>query len=111
MSEYYNNDIFVENLRKYLNQFDMTQAELAARIGVSKSTISDYMRGKKLPRVDKLDKMCEIFGCTRTALVTEQIADDAETIKELVNILRDAPIEVVADVLNYTRYILSKHNQ
>ena len=37
-------------LREYLANEDLTQAQFASRIGVSRSTVSSWMRGLKAPR-------------------------------------------------------------
>ena len=37
-------------LREYLANEDLTQAQFASRIGVSRSTVSSWMRGVKAPR-------------------------------------------------------------
>ena len=65
-SRFYDNKIFADNLKRLLEKKDMTASELARRIGVSKSAVSDWTKGVSLPRIDKVDKMCEILNCTRT---------------------------------------------
>ena len=49
------------NLRKELN---MSQAELAEKLGVSQQTISKYERGTREPDNETLAKLAEIFDCS-----------------------------------------------
>lgn len=42
----------------------MTQKELADKINVNYVTLSRYENGERNPKIDKLDKMADIFGVT-----------------------------------------------
>lgn len=50
------------NIRTLLAEYNMSQLELAEKLDVSTSTVSDWCKGNKMPRVDKLAKLCDIFG-------------------------------------------------
>ena len=57
------------NLNRLLHQRRMTQKELSGYMGVSASTVNDWVRGKKIPRMDKVDKLCSIFGVSREEIL------------------------------------------
>ena len=57
------------NLNRLLNERRMTQKELSDFMGVSASTVNDWVRGKKIPRMDKVDKLCSIFGVSREEIL------------------------------------------
>lgn len=57
------------NLNRLLHQRKMTQKELSEYMGVSASTVNDWVRGKKIPRMDKVDKLCSIFGVSREEIL------------------------------------------
>lgn len=42
----------------------LTQAELAERIGAAETTVSDYERGRRFPRMAYLFAMTELLECT-----------------------------------------------
>ena len=42
----------------------LTQSEAAQRANINKKTLGDYERGKRLPKVDVLNALCQIYGCT-----------------------------------------------
>lgn len=54
---------FPENLRYWLDIRDKTQNELSKGIGVSKSIVSDWLKGKKIPKSDKVVAMADFFSC------------------------------------------------
>lgn len=58
--------------RIILKKHNMTQAELAERMDVSTATASNWCKGIKLPRMDKVDRMCAIFDCPRSDLMEDK---------------------------------------
>lgn len=42
----------------------LTQAEAAKRAKINKKTLSAYENGTRLPKVDVLLTLCQIYGCT-----------------------------------------------
>ena len=67
---------FSKRLVHYMNLYKMSQKGLASRMGVSEATISNWVKGVKSPRIDKVDKLCEIFNCTRSDLVEDKTSLD-----------------------------------
>ena len=68
---------FAERMRKYRRDRDMTQEELAQKIGISPQAVSKWERAEGLPDVTMLPKIAGFFGVTIDALlgydeVTEQ---------------------------------------
>ena len=60
--------IFKENLNYYLDLRDKTQLELSKYIGVSNTAVNNWVNGYTAPRMDKVDKICEFLGVTRSDL-------------------------------------------
>lgn len=65
MSEEEFNSIFSKRLRYYLDYYELTQIDLARKLGVSPQSVTNWCKGIKSPRMDKVDAMCEIFHCMR----------------------------------------------
>ncbi len=72
MSEKEFNVVFSKRLRYYLNKYEMTQNELAKRLGVGTTSVYNWCNGIKSPRMDKVDAMCDIFNCRRSDLMEEK---------------------------------------
>lgn len=79
-------DIFVDNLKYYLKLRGKTQADLAKYLNVSKPTITNYITGVNLPRMDKVDKICEFLFIRRSDLLEKR---KEETIDEVMLLARD----------------------
>lgn len=51
--------------------FDLTQEQLAEKLGVSKGSISSWEKGRTAPRMDKVSQMAEIFNVPWSYFVSE----------------------------------------
>ena len=72
----------------------MTQAELASRLGISKSAVSMYERGKREPELELLQAMADLFGVSVNAMLGRQDPDLVNDDPELTGFLeqmRDRP--------------------
>lgn len=65
-------EIFSRNLRNYMYANALSQKDLADRLGVGTTSVYNWCNGIKSPRMDKVDKMCEIFGCRRSDLIEDE---------------------------------------
>ena len=66
------NAVFSKRLRHYLSKYDMTQVELAKKLGVGTTSVYNWCNGIKTPRMDKVDAMCDLFHCNRSDLIEEK---------------------------------------
>lgn len=65
------NEVFARRLRYYLDKYEMSQLELAQKLGVGTTSVSNWVNGIKSPRMDKVDAMCDLFECRRSDLMEE----------------------------------------
>ena len=72
MNESAFNNSFAKKLKFYLKQANMTQADLAEYMNVSTASISNWCTGNKIPRMDKVDKLCELFDINRSDLIEDK---------------------------------------
>lgn len=61
----------VKEIRELRN---MTQAELAEALGISRTTVSMWETGDSLPRADKLPLLAKILDCTVDELLREEVS-------------------------------------
>ena len=85
---------FSERLAALRRERGMTQAELAAELGISKSAVSMYERGNREPELDLLQEMADLFGVSVSSLLGREKDDllggDPELTAYLES-LRDRP--------------------
>lgn len=62
----------IKECRKTLKPKDRSQDALGKKIGVSGKQISNYEKGKLIPPIDILLKLCDVFGCELGYLLGEE---------------------------------------
>ena len=67
---------------------NMTQMELADRMGVSYQAVSNWERGNAMPDISKLPELCELLGITFEALV----GGPSRETKTLEKVMEGAPV-------------------
>lgn len=111
--------VIAKNIKRLLDEHQMTQSDLANRIGIAKSTMSDYMNFRSKPGAGVLEKMAAVFGVskadidttykdTRAEIVNGEIVlvnevDYEDKIPIIGKIAAGTPIEAVQDVVNRIR--------
>ena len=55
-------EIFIKRLLELLESVNMTQTELAKRIGTTNVTISRYISGERKPRIEIVVEIAKVFG-------------------------------------------------
>jgi transcriptional regulator with XRE-family HTH domain len=73
-----NKNIFARNLKYYMALNNKTRRDLEAALGVSYYTISDWVNGKKYPRMDKVELLANYFNIQKSDLIEEQITEEIE---------------------------------
>ena len=99
-------EVFSKNLQYYMGRKGITQKELSEIIGVSAPTINEWIKTKKYPRIDKVEKLANYFGCLKSDLIEEkkQPAESELSIKKREFIKRvegmsDAQLERLEQIL------------
>ena len=62
---------FVNNLCRYMEMRHIDQSDIVNALNVSASTVSDWVRGKKYPRVDAMQALANYLGVLISDLTTE----------------------------------------
>ena len=85
---------FSEKLGALRRQRGLTQAQLAAKLGVSKSAVSMYERGNREPELELLERMADLFEVSVSSLLGREREDLLNSDPELTGYLeslRDRP--------------------
>ena len=96
MSDELQKRIFSENLKRLMEEQNLTQADVAKSIGVSPQTFNTWVRGIALPRMGKIQRLADYFRVDKSDLL-EETANNKKTyysdpeVGKIVNELKDRP--------------------
>ena len=79
-----NKAIFSKNLRKYIEQSGKDRRELAEIWGFPYSTVTEWVNGRKYPRIDRIEIMADYFGILKSDLIEEKMTEEKEKDNELL---------------------------
>lgn len=63
--------VFAKNLQKYMAMNGKSRREVCQALGYSYFTFSDWVNGKKMPRMDKVEQLAKYFGVAKSDLIEE----------------------------------------
>ena len=69
MGDLGNKEIMSRNLKYYIEKCGKDRRELADIWGFPYSTVSEWVNGRKYPRIDKIEIMADYFGIKKSDLV------------------------------------------
>lgn len=75
---------FGENLKSLRNKKNITQEELAEKIGVSRQSVSKWECAESYPTMDNILELCKIFNCKINDLVHEDLVDLKSLDEEII---------------------------
>ena len=61
---------YAERIRNERKKANLTQAELATKLGIQQSTVASWETGANTPRMKNLLKMASVLGCDISRLFT-----------------------------------------
>lgn len=64
-------EVFAENLKKYMALNGKSRRDVCEALGYSYFTFSDWVNGKKMPRMDKVEQLAKYFGIKKSDLIEE----------------------------------------
>ena len=119
MSNIGNKEIFGRNLAYYVERSGRDQREIADIMGVAPSTFNEWVKGKKYPRVDKIQMLSEYFGIRMSDLIEDHNDGDRSPSeppltgvdKELMDILKLIPESQKRLFLEMGRVFVSNLNK
>jgi transcriptional regulator with XRE-family HTH domain len=67
-----NKNIFASNLKKYMEANGKSRNDISEALGISYFTVSDWVNGKKYPRMDKVEMLANYFGIQKSDLIEDK---------------------------------------
>lgn len=104
-----NKYIFSENLKRLMNEKGVSRRDIADILKISYFTVSDWVNGRKYPRMDKVEMLANYFGVLKSDLIEDATipSDISLKIKEL-RLSRGMTLEQVGDIVGVGKSTVRK---
>ena len=83
MSDLGNKEIMAANIKRYLSQRSMSIKDLSIAIDVPYTTVCAWVKAEYYPRIDKIEKMANLWGISKADLVENPAR--ARSLEEIYN--------------------------
>ena len=74
-----NKQIMADNIAYYMSVKGIDRNQLCDDLKFKYSTVSEWLAGKKYPRIDKIEIMANYFGISKSDLIEERALSPSET--------------------------------
>ena len=105
-------NVFSRNLGRQMEVSKRTRQDISTALGVSYFTVTSWVNGSKYPRMDKVEKLAQYLGCTKSDLVEEkkeqptEIDGLSEKRKALMQFAMSVPEDKAEMILQVMKTIL-----
>lgn len=91
-------EIFVKNLRYFMEKRGISQADICRELNVSSATASDWCNGKKHPRPDAIGQLADLLGVRFSMLTTEDGPINYEDQERIEAFHRNPKLRMLFDI-------------
>lgn len=96
MSNIGNKEILSKNLKYYIEKSGKDRRELAEIWGFPYSTVTEWINGRKYPRIDRIEIMANYFGILKSDLIEEK-TEEQKNMHKKNDILSDIIVRMRTD--------------
>lgn len=100
--------MFARNIKYLRKKYELTQKELADRVGLKPATVSKWESGDNKPRFKEMQLLTQIFNVTENDLIHTDLSapiqkepSSAVRIKVFGSVPAGIPIEAIEDVIGF----------
>lgn len=111
-----NKSIFASNLQKYMDLHRKTRRDVCDALGFNYYTFTDWVKGKKYPRMDKVEMLADYFGVLKSDLIEDKVQEEtkepamydglSENQKKLIEFAQTVPEDKAEMILRVIRSIV-----
>lgn len=88
-----NKEVMGRNIQKHMDLNGVSRTKLSKDLGVSYSTISDWINGKTYPRIDKIEMLADYFGIEKSNLV-----ENPHNLSNIIEVSQVKSVPIISEV-------------
>lgn len=104
-----NKHIFSRNLKRIMEDRGVSRKDIANVLGISYFTVTDWVNGKKFPRMDKVELIANYFGILKSDLIEDKgceiplrtisVTEDEQKLLELFRLVPENQQQLVLQMI------------
>lgn len=101
--------VLARNIKRIAYENHKTQADIVRDLNLKQTTVSTWMSGTRMPRMEHIDLLCHYFNCTRADIMNDSTETTPE--KALLSLFgklndkgKEVAIERIAELCQLSRY-------
>lgn len=114
-----NKEVMSKNLKYYIEKSGKDRKELAEIWGFPYSTVTEWVNGKKYPRIDRIEIMADYFGILKSDLIEEkekpaevdELTERKNKFCEVVKRMSAAELDRLEEILRFADKMQQPHTQ
>lgn len=83
MSGLGNKEIMAKNIKYYMDKFGVDRKKLSTDLDIKYTTLTDWLKAKTYPRIDKIELLANYFNISKSDLVEEASSDISSIYNQL----------------------------
>ena len=111
--------IISKNLKRIAYEHQKTQSDISRDLNLKQVTVSSWMNGTRVPRMDKIDLLCHYFNCRRSDIMEEHedsyyIDDEARDLAQFLfknpehRVLFDASRKIKKEDIQFVKEMIDR---
>ena len=99
-----NREILAKNLQYYMDAAGLSRYDICDALGIKYTTLTEWLKGRSYPRIDKLEMLANYFGIMKADLVEARNIEGrskAVRIPVLGTVPAGLPLEAVEDIIDW----------
>ena len=80
-----NKEVFSKNLQYYMRKKGKSRNDICADLNLRYTTVTDWVKGKTYPRIDKIELLASYFGINKSDLIEDKQNKPEEDLDNLLD--------------------------
>ncbi len=99
MQQEFDEKVFASFIKRRLNELEMTQRELARKVGITEVTISRYLSALRKPKAEHVEKIMQVLDSEKDLSRLENVSYNKYMKDRFLTLLDELPEEDQNDIL------------
>ncbi|EMF0380245.1 transcriptional regulator [Enterococcus hirae] len=98
-----NKEVMANNINHYMKKYGIDRKKLSSDLGISYTTLTDWIKGKTYPRIDKIEMLANYFNISKSDLVENKSEEKNLLIEKTLSTMKKIDDEKKQKVYDFAQ--------